>query len=313
MSRDAGRRPSPQRAGLVVLALLVLAPGFRQAASVAAEPTVPAAQARLFKDDLEREVRVPVPPRRIVSLLPSLTETICALGACERLIATDRFSNWPARVSSLPKIGDFEHLELESLVRLAPDLVLLSRTQRIDGRLAQLGLAGFALDSETYASIAHDVAAIGALLGEPQRASALNERIEREVQRIGAAARGAQHGRAPSVYFEVDPTPYAAGASSYIGELLGRLGARNIVDRALGPFPKLNPEYVVRRDPDIIMMSSDQPDALEQRPGWAELRSVRAGHICRFDKAVRDTIVRPGPRVAEGMAALAACLARWPA
>lgn len=281
-------------------------------AGCGAESPAPPAGTQVFADDLGRAVRVPVPPRRIVSLLPSLTETVCALGACARLIATDRFSNWPDTVRALPKVGDFERLELESIVRLAPDLVLLSRTQRIDGRLAQLGIAGFALDSETYASIAHDVTAIGALLGESQRAALLNERMAREVERIGAAARTAQRGRSPSVYFEVDPTPYAAGTSSYIGELLRRLGARNIVDAALGPFPKLNPEYVVRRDPDIIMISGEQPGGLEERPGWADLRSLRAGHVCRFDKSVRDTIVRPGPRVAEGMAALAGCLARWP-
>jgi iron complex transport system substrate-binding protein len=276
----------------------------------AAEPAGEAPYQHRFRDDLGHSVQLTQPPQRIVSLLPSLTETVCSLDACARLVATDRFSNWPAAVRALPKVGGLDDVQIEAIVRLKPDLVLLSRSQRIGERLAQLGVASFALDSERYASIAHSVQALGALLGEPDRAALLEQRIESEVETITARAR-AERRSTPSVYFEVDRGPYAAGPSSFIGELLARLGARNIVGNALGPFPKLNPEYVVRRDPDIVIVKASDAPHLAERPGWAALRAVRERHLCSFEDEVRDTIVRPGPRVTAGLQALAACLARW--
>jgi iron complex transport system substrate-binding protein len=110
------------------------------------------------------------------------------------------------------------------------------------------------------------------------------------------------------VYFEVDAAPYAAGESSFIGELLSRLGVRNIVPAELGPFPKLNPEYVVRYNPDVIFVSPKEASTLAQRPGWAGIRAVQERRLCTLSPEERDTVVRPGPRVVEGMRALKECL-----
>jgi len=115
--------------------------------------------------------------------------------------------------------------------------------------------------------------------------------------------------RGLKVYFEVNSVPYAAGESSFIGETLARLGAKNIVPAALGPFPKLNPEYVVRADPDLIMVGTRSAQGLEQRPGWGAIRAVREGRICRFDAAQSDILVRPGPRMDEAARLMARCLA----
>jgi len=268
------------------------------------------AAALQLRDDLGREVRLAQPPQRIITLLPSLTETVCALGSCDRLVATDRFSNFPPAVAALPKAGGLDDAEVELIVGLKPDLVLLSRSQRITQRLDELGIASFALNSASYADIAHDVTQLGAILGVPERAIALNEKIQAAVQAAGAQARQHAHGRAASVYFEVDRTPYAAGPSSFIGELLTRLGAHNIVTADLGAFPQLNPEYVVRHDPDVIFVAAADAAHLAERPGWSEMRAVKEQRICSFAADVNDTIVRPGPRVPEGMQALAACLAR---
>jgi len=130
------------------------------------------------------------------------------------------------------------------------------------------------------------------------------------VRAIGAQAMARRHGDGPSVYFEADAPPYAAGPSSFIGELLTLLGARNIVAADLGPFPQLNPEYVVRRNPDVIFVSPSQAMHLAERPGWDRIRAVKEQRVCSFAPAVRDSIVRPGPRVADGMRALAECLER---
>jgi iron complex transport system substrate-binding protein len=248
-------------------------------------------------------------PRRVVTMQPSFTEIVCALGACDRLVATDRYSNWPAEVGALPKVGGLEDAQIETIVSVKPDLVLFRRSGRLAERLTQLGIPSVSLNPRTYADIARTVSLIGEMLGIPEQARALNGSIEQEVNEV-SAHRTARHGEGPTVYFEVDRGAAAAGAASFIGELLTRLGARNIVTPDLGPFPKLNPEYVVGHNPDVIFASPADTLQLAARPGWADIRAVKEQRLCSFPTDVRDIISRPGPRVAEGMRAMAACLDR---
>lgn len=266
--------------------------------------------ALVLRDDLQRTVVVPRNPERVISLLPSLTEIVCALGACGRLVAAGQFDDWPARLNKLPKAGGLDDVNVEMIVSLHPDLVLLSRAQRVTQRLDQLGIVSFALQTDRYSDIARAVRLIGALLGVPARAAALNARIQRAVDAVSATAIARRRGAGPSAYFEVDRAPYAAGPQSYIGELLTRLGVRNIVAADLGPFPKLNPEYVVRRDPDVIFIAAADVSTLADRPGWDRIRAVREHRLCAFTPPVMNMISRPGPRVSEGMRAMADCLAR---
>lgn len=243
-------------------------------------------------------------------MLPSITENVCALDACDRLIATDRFSNWPAQVQALPKAGGLVDAEIEMIVRLKPDLVFLGRSQRISSRLSELGISSFVLEARSYADIGRTVTLIGQVLGLRDRAARLNDSIAHAVREVAGQAAPRSQAGGPTVYFEVDPGPYAAGTSSFIGELLAMLGAHNIVTPDLGPFPKLNPEYVVRYDPQVIFISPAEAPHLTERPGWDRIRAVRERRLCSFPPDVRDTIVRPGPRVAEGMRSMADCLKR---
>ena len=279
-------------------------PGDTAAAALAPQRDI------VVRDDSGREVRFAHPAQRVVTLLPSLTETVCALGACARLVATDRYSDFPAAVRSLPKAGGLDDAQVEEIVRLKPDVVLLSLSQRIAGRLQELGVQSVSLETQTFAHIAHSVALIGQVLGLPERAAALNEEIDRNVHAVSERARARGHGPGPSVYVEVDRAPYAAGAGSFIGEMLARLGARNIVTPDLGPFPRLNPEYVVRHDPDVIIVTEEELPNFAERPGWDQIRAVKEHRVCSFPAEVRYMIERPGPRVADGMQALAACLER---
>ena len=107
----------------------------------------------------------------------------------------------------------------------------------------------------------------------------------------------------------VSAGPYAASESSHIGELLTRLGAANIVPARLGSVPLLNPEFVVRADPQVVMVSDRDAQALLARPGWSRIRALRDGRVCRFTAQQGDVIVRPGPRLAEAAQLLADCLA----
>ena len=280
--------------------------------SALALTAVPATAAAplLLRDDLQRDVAIEAIPQRVITMMPSLTETVCALGACDRLVATDRYSNWPSAVRALPKAGGLDDPSIELIVSLKPDIVLISGSQRITGRLRELGIVSFALNTQSYADALHAVTAIGQILGLADKAGPLNAAIERDVREIGERALARRHGVLPTVYFEVDRTPYAAGPSSFIGELLTRLGTRNIVEADLGAFPRLNPEYVVRRDPDVIFVEKADSDALSNRPGWDRIRAVREHRLCAIAPESADTIVRAGPRIAEGMRAMDECLER---
>ena len=113
------------------------------------------------------------------------------------------------------------------------------------------------------------------------------------------------------VYFEVSRGPYAAGESSFIGETLKRLGVKNVVPASLGPFPRLNPEFVVRANPDLIMMGNRSMQTMLPYPGWASIRAVKEQRICVFGVVESDVVVRPGPRMTEAARLMAGCLEKF--
>ena len=125
-----------------------------------------------------------------------------------------------------------------------------------------------------------------------------------------AAAGLAPQARGLRVYFEVASAPYAAGESSFIGQVLARLGLANVVPASMGPFPKLNPEFVVKANPQLIMLGDRNTVALSTRPGWQGIDAIRNKRICVFTPAQGDVLVRPGPRVAEAARIMADCIAR---
>ena len=259
-------------------------------------------------DDRGQAVTLAAPPQRIVSLLPSLTETVCALGQCQRLVGVDRYSNWPAGVAALPKVGGGLDPQIEAIVALRPDIVLMASSTRGAERLRALGLTVVALEPRTQAEVRRVLAQTARLLG---LAEAEAEQVWREIDAgVMAAAQTLPADVAGTrVYFEVNSAPYGAGEASFIGETLARLGVRNILPAAMGPFPKLNPEFVVRANPDVIMVGDQDVTALEARPGWSAIRAVREGRVCRFTPAQSDVLVRPGPRMAEAARLMAGCLA----
>ncbi|MBP7566966.1 MAG: ABC transporter substrate-binding protein [Burkholderiaceae bacterium] len=237
-------------------------------------------------DDTGAVVALAAAPQRIVSLLPSVTETVCALGACARLVGVDTHSNWPAPVRALPHVGGLEDADIEHIARLAPDLVLAASSTRALTRLRALGIAVAAIEPRSHAQARDSFERIALLLALPdarERAAALWQRIDDGIGQAAASVRPQARGAA--VYYEVSAVPYAAGEASFIGETLARLGVRNIVPAAMGPFPQLNPEYVVRADPRFVFVSAAQQRTLQARPGWPAVRALREGGVCGFDAA----------------------------
>ena len=251
------------------------------------------------------------PPQRIVSLLPSLTESICAMGQCNRLVGVDRYSNFPAIVQRLPSVGGGLDPNIEGIVALRPDVVLLATSSRAASRLESLGIKVVALEPKSHDDVHRVLQALSLLLGLPDapggESAALQLWREIDASVLAAAQSLSPGARNTRVYFEVGRGPYAAGESSFIGQTLSRLGVKNIVPAALGPFPLLNPEFVVRADPDLIMITGRSPSSLSY-PGWSGIRAIREQRICSFDEKEGDVLVRPGPRMAEAARLMARCL-----
>jgi len=258
-------------------------------------------------DDLGVPLNLDKPPQRIVSLLPSLTESVCALSQCQRLVGVDEYSNFPVSVRQLPLLGSGLVPSIEAIVALKPDLVLLASSSRASQRLQSLGIKVLALEPKTHADLQRVLKTLGDVLGlPPSTAMQLWQGMDAQLNAVAASL--SPNARGSRVYIEVGRGPYAASESSFIGQTLARLGARNIVPASLGPFPQLNPEFVLRADPDVLIVSSRSSEGLLLYPGWASMRAVRAKRVCVLSPEQADMVVRPGPRLADGARLMAQCL-----
>lgn len=264
--------------------------------------------AAVVTDDRGHPVELPRGARRIVTLLPSLTETVCALGACERLVGTDRYSNWPARVQALPKLGGLDDTQIERIVALKPDLVLAAVSTRAVPRLESLGLRVLALEPRSLADTQRVIERVARALDLPDRGDRLWQSLQQRID--AAAARVPPTLRGRRVYFEVASVPYAAGEASSIGELLARMGLHNIVPASMGPFPQLSPEFILKSRPEVVMGSAQAVGEMPGRPGWRDLPALRGSLVCAFGAQDHDALMRAGPRLAEAAEALAACLSQ---
>jgi len=270
-----------------------------------------AAVAVTVTDDRQVTVTFTQAPKRIVTLLPSLAETVCVLGACDRLVGTDKHANWPASVKALPKLGGLDDTQLEALVRLKPDLVLLAKSARIIQRLEALGIAVLALELQTHADVhrvLQTVAVVLQLSNAQDQADAVWQNIQQQVNQ--AKANIPSQAINATVYLEASTGGYAAGEASFIGEILRQLGLKNIVPAGMGAFPQLNPEFVVRANPQLMVLAQPMVTHLSQRPGWSGIAAIKNKRVCAFPSAQADVLVRPGPRLGEAAQLISDCVQR---
>jgi iron complex transport system substrate-binding protein len=268
-----------------------------------------AAAASPALDDRGRPVATATAPQRIVSLLPSLTETVCALDACDKLVGIDRYSNWPQTLlQTLPVVGGGLDPNVEAIVALKPDVVLLSNSARVIDRLEALGLRTVPLEPRTQADVQRVLQAVGELLHipAPEGADKVWQRMQAGMDQ--AVQSLPPHIKGGKVYFEVSRGPFAAGPQSFLGELVARMGMRNVVPADMGPFPRLNPEFILRAQPDVILMGSHSMQDAVNYPGWHTLAAVREKRVCGFDAQDSSILIRPGPRMDESARIIARCL-----
>lgn len=280
-------------------------------------PQAPATQAPAdltFTDGLGREVTLNGFPQRIVSLAPSNTEILFAIGAGDQVVGRDELSDFPEEAKAVTDIGStFDALNTELIVSLNPDLVLAAEinTPEQVKQLEDLGLTVYYLKNPTtleemYANLdliaqmtGHEVEAATLIESLKARVAAVDEKIAPLSSRF-------------SVFYELDATdpskPFTAGKGTFITQLIERAGGYNIAGDLEG-YPQLSLEQVVAADPAFIILGNARygitPESIAQRPGWENLRAVKNGQIFPFND---DLVSRPGPRLVDALEELAKLL-----
>lgn len=284
----------------------------------AAEPTAaptPAAQFApvTLTDSLGRQVTLDAPPERIVSLAPSNTEIVFALGAGVKLIGRDEFSDYPAEALAVPSIGSlYPQVNTEVVVALKPDLVLAAGITNPDDvrALAKLGLTVYRTSiAGTLADIFADILAIGKLTGRANEAEQLVAGLNGRVDAV--TAKSARLADRPKVFYEVDATdtasPWTAGPGSFIDQMLTLAGGTNVGNVGTDQYFQISLEQLVAQDPAIIILGSatyggQTPELVATRVGWDKIAAVTAKAVYPFDD---NLVSRPGPRVVDGLEMLA--------
>ncbi len=278
---------------------------------------VPAARqdSRVVTDGLGRSVAVPAEPRRIVSLAPSGTEILFAIGAGPRVVARDDHSDFPLEARPLPAVGTSGgKLDRERIVALSPDLVLaaeINSSEQVTA-LAGLGLTVFRLDNPRgFDGLQENVRFVGRLVGCEETASRLAESMG---ERVRAVARKIDAVSArPLVFYEIDASdpsrPWTAGPGTFLDTLITLAGGENFGAAYDTQFPRASTEEILLRDPAVIVLGDARfgttPDSVRRRSGWDRIAAVRGGRIHSFDD---DLATRPGPRLVDGLETLAALL-----
>jgi len=250
-------------------------------------------------------------PARIVSLAPSLTETIFALGAGERLVGVTDYCDYPPEVSCIARVGGFVNPNLEAIIALRPDLVVAvpnGGAKPLVERLGQLGIPVLIVQVYTLADIDVAIRDVGRAIRAPDRAEALIARMHRSMERVEERLRGRPRRRVILVW-EQQPL-IVGGAGTYIDELIEKAGGENIAAASQGRFPHYGIEEVVAEGPEVIldafMLSDASAASSEARrrfwDRWPTIPAVRTGEIHFIETF---TVVRPGPRIPEALEILA--------
>ena len=257
----------------------------------------------VLRDALGRRVVVAGPPRRIISVAPSVTEILFVLGAGERVVGVSDADDYPPDVRKKVRVGGVV-VNAERILSLRPDLVVgvagLQREQL--ERLIRLGLPVLAVDArsleETLAQIA--------LLGRVTDRAAAGERVVAGLRaRVAAVARRTQGRPRPRVYVEIWDEPLQTAArGTFIDDLLGRAGGRNLFPDLAG-WPRITPEAVIRRDPEVILLTYSGLRRMAARAGWGGVTAIRRGRLHELDP---DLVSRPGPRLVDGLERIARLL-----
>ena len=292
----------------ILISMLI---GLITACSPQATPT---AAALTFTDGLGRQVTLNGPAQRIVSLAPSNTEILFAIGAGKQVVGRDQLSDFPEEAKAVTDIGStFDALNTELIVAQKPDLVLAAEinTPEQVKQLENLGLTVYYLKNPlTLEGMYDNLNVVAQMTGHTQETAKLVESLKARVAAVDEKI--APLSARMNVFYELDGTdpakPYTAGKGTFITQLIDRAGGHNIAADIEG-YPQLSLEQVVAADPAFIILGDARygitPESIVQRPGWESLSAVKDGHVVPFND---DLVSRPGPRLVDALEELAKLL-----
>ena len=268
------------------------------------------ARAVAWPDALGRSVEVAAQPQRIVSLVPSVTEILYALGVEDRLVGVTRFCTYPPEAAGKAQVGDYGDPNLEAVAALDPDLVILAAdaaNPALLSRIEGLGVAAYVVYPKGIRETIATIRQLGQLVGAPQAGEKAALQLDNALERIRSAVRGRAR---PRVVFCIMTQPLVvAGPGTLIDDLIRLAGGRNMVPAGPNRYPTWGKESLLLADPDIMIVSS-HPGKLEPAALFADLPELRAVRNHQVVSIEPDWVSRPGPRLAQGAAALAEAFGR---
>jgi ABC-type Fe3+-hydroxamate transport system substrate-binding protein len=267
-------------------------------------------EARLVTDETGRRVNVPDHPRRVISLAPSITETLYALGLEDRLVGDTDYCDYPPEAKLKPHVGAVLNPSLEKIVALKPDLVLgiaeANRRETAD-QIERLGIPLYGLTARSLDDTLRSIEDLGRVLDQEAQARALVDSLRKRVDAVEQRVSGQPH---PKVLFVTWYRPLiTAGPRTFVADVIRRAGGISIADDLAGEWPHVSLEEVLVRDPDVILFPRNESfspglQEFSQMSGWKELRAVK-NHRMYF---VSEAIVHPSPRLVDALEEVARVL-----
>tara|TARA_R110002073_G_scaffold60209_22_gene151300 strand:- start:4088 stop:5035 length:948 start_codon:yes stop_codon:yes gene_type:complete len=271
-------------------------------------PTPPTAASVVVVDRLDRELRFEAIPRRIVSLSPSTTELLFAIGAGAQVVGATKHCNYPDAAAEVPRVGagTLESISRETILSLQPDLVLCKwdTHQPLVDPLTRLGISVIAIGPENLQALFQEARLLGKVLGRESEADALVDSMTMRLDHLTSLVEQIAPRERRSVFYEVWDDPLmTAGPNSFIGELLTLGGMQNIFADTSVRYPKVSSEVVVHRNPEVILAPSTHADQVSvqqllSRQGWSEITAIREQQVYLIDG---DQVSRCGPRLIDAL------------
>lgn len=265
-------------------------------------------------DDWGRQVHLDTAPTRIISHVPSITETIFALGVGDKLVADSDYCDYPEAAKTKPKIGGYFTPNIEEIVAMKPDLVLTDGyVPELITKLDSLGIPIAVINPKDINGVLKDIELLGNITDSQKKAAEITSDFEERMDTV--TKKMAPLSYLPSVFYVFDATdttkPWTAGPGSFVDSLINMAGGHNVAAGASDSWVQFNMEELVNANPDIILVDSSHgtaaisPAQLEQLPGWKDLKAVKENHIYTIDG---DLVNRSGPRLTEGLEEIAKIL-----
>ena len=264
-------------------------------------PTEPPAFPLTIEDSGGAEVTLDAAPQRIISYSPGATEIVFAVGAGDRVVATDEFSYYPSEAQELPKLA-YSSPDPERALTLAPDLVLMASQQREQiEQFRNLGMTVLFIDSaSSLDGVFETIEQVGRITGNREQADALVASMRARIDAVTDALESVEEG--PRTFFELTADLYTVGPDTFVGDVLALAKARNVATGAITPFPQLTAEAIIAADPEVVLLADgawgESLETVCARPGWAVTSACINERVHPVDG---DLTSRPGPRVVEGL------------